>query len=196
MNELLKRLGVSPEIQAFFSLSADLTFNYGDDVEEFDEAFHRVPTTQNLWVAGAEQADHIIITYSAMEAVAFLCFNRHRYPNLGQLAFIAIGNKLQPEQVTWIRQTYPGANFTMVFGRQMIDQITAIKLAAGIKKFPVQVYYENDRVIILHHNVQRVFDAERLSLHAFQETFGLRPRFRTGKPIQALTFLDQLKNNL
>jgi len=196
MNEVLKRLGISPEIQALFGLSTELIFNYGDDVEEFGEGLHRVPTTQNLWVAGAELANHIVITYSAMEAIAFISINRHRYPKLEQLAFVAIGNKLQAEQVAWIRKTYPGRKFTLVFGCQMIDQITAIKLAAGIKNFPIKVYLENNKVIIRHHTEQRVFDADRLSLHAFQEAFGLRPRLRTGKPIQVLTFLDQLKSNL
>ncbi|MBS1527701.1 MAG: hypothetical protein JST19_18795 [Bacteroidetes bacterium] len=196
MNEVLNRLGISPEIQAFFGLSTKLIFYYGDDVEEFSEAFHRVPTTRNLWVAGAELANHIVITYSAMEAIAFISTNRHRYQKLEQLAFVAIGNKLQAEQIDWIRNTYPGRKLTLVFGRQVIDQITAIKLAAGIKNFAIRVYFENNKVIIRHHAEQRVFDADRLSLHEFQEAFGLRPRLNTGKPIKALTFLDQLKTNL
>ena len=79
MNEVLKRLGISPEIQALFNLSTELIFNYGDDVEEFGEGLHRVPTTQNLWVAGAELANHIVITY----LIIFKCETRK--PSFGSV---------------------------------------------------------------------------------------------------------------
>src|SRR5258708_5494632 len=124
MNALLTRLGVPPEIQAFFNASAELSFNYGDTDEYYGDGVHKVPTTQNLWVAGNETASNVIITYSAMEAIAFITINRQHYPKLEQLTFIAIGNKLQPEQVNWIVQNFRKRRFTLVFGKDLIGHIT------------------------------------------------------------------------
>jgi voltage-gated potassium channel Kch len=195
MNALLTRLGVPPEIQAFFNASAELSFNYGDTNEHYGDGIHKVPTTQNLWVAGNETASNVIITYSAMEAIAFITINRQRYPNLEQLAFIAIGNKLQPEQVNWIMQNFHKRRFTLVFGKDLIGHITDIKLAAGLKNITIRVFHANHTVMIYRYDELRFFEDERLSLHAFQQAFGLRGRICTRKPIKTLTFLDQLKHD-
>src|SRR5258708_11234995 len=107
MNDLLTGLGIPSEVQAFFNATANLSFSYGDQYECYDAGFHIVPSTQNLWVAGTQNATHLIITYSVMEAMAFITLNRHRYPWLEQLAFVAIGNRLHVEQVDWVRQNFP-----------------------------------------------------------------------------------------
>jgi hypothetical protein len=193
MNALLTRLGVSPEIQAFFNASDELTFNYGDTREHYGDGFHKVPTTQNLWVAGNETASNVIITYSAMEAIAFITINRQRYPKMEQLAFIAVGNRLQPEQVDWIRQNFPGRRFTLVHGKDLLGHITDIKLAAGLKNIAIRIFHANHKVIIYRKDQLHIFNNERLSLHAFQQAFGLRSGIRTRKPAHSLTFLDQLK---
>ncbi|MEO6849044.1 MAG: hypothetical protein ABI166_00375 [Mucilaginibacter sp.] len=193
MNTLLTGLGISPEIQAFFNAAADLSFSYGDQMENYGEGFHTVPSTRNLWVAGTHNATHVVIAYSVMEAIAFITLNRHRYHRLEQLAFIAIGNRLHSEQANWIRENFPGRKFTLVFGKDLIGHITDIKLAAGIKNIPIRVFFSDNEVLIYRDKVLRVFNQDQTSLHAFQEAFGIRPRFRTAKPVQSLTFLDQLK---
>jgi hypothetical protein len=196
MNQLLTRLGIPSEVQAFFNIADDLTFNYGDQVERYDDGFHIVPSTQNLWFAGSQNATHVIITYSVMEAMAFITLNRHRYPRLEQLAFIAIGNKYHPEQANWIRENFMRRKFTLVFGKDLIGHITDIKLTAGIKNIAIRIFYSGNEILIYHGNLLDVFNTEQVSLHSFQEAFGIRPRFRTGKPVRSSTFLDQLKNDV
>jgi hypothetical protein len=193
MNHLLTRLGIPLEIQAFFNATADLSFFYGDQYERYGESFHIVPSTTNLWFAGTQNATHLIITYSVMEAMAFITLNRHRYPRLEQLAFVAIGNRLHVEQGDWIRQSFPGRMVTLVFGKDLVGQITDIKLAAAIKNIPIRVIYTDAEIHIYRGRYLQVFGQEQVSLHGFQEAFGIRPRFRTGKPVNSLTFLDQLK---
>lgn len=193
MNRILTGLGIPLEVQAFFNVSSDLSFSYGDQYEHYDVGFHIVPSTQNLWVAGTQNATHLIITYSVMEAMTFITLNRHRYPRLEQLAFVAIGNRLHTEQGDWIRQSFPGRKVTLVFGKDLIGHITDIKLAAIIKNIPIRIIYKDSEIHIYRNKCLRVFNQEQISLHAFQEAFGIRPRFRTGKPVQSLTFLDQLK---
>lgn len=195
MNPILTGLGIPSEIQAFFSATADLSFYYGDQYERYGKRFHIVPSTQNLWFAGTQNATHLIITYSVMEAMAFITFNRHRYPRMEQLAFIAIGNKLHAEQGDWIRQSFLGRKVILVFGKDMVGQITDIKLTAAIKNIPIRILYNDRGIHIYCKNCWKVFSQELISLHAFQEAFGIRPRFRTGKPVQSLTFLDQLKHD-
>lgn len=195
MNALLDRLGIPPEIRAFFNVPADLCFSYVDQQEVYGQDFHRVPSTSNLWVARGDYATHIVITYSVMEAMAFITLNRHRYPRLEQLAFIAIGNRLHPRQSKWIRENFPKRKYTLVFGRDLLGRLTDIKLAAGISNVPARIYHSGTEIMIYRGNKSGAFNAEELSLHAFQEAFGIRPRFRTAKPVQSLTFLDQLKND-
>lgn len=196
MNHLLTRLGVPPEIQAFFNTpAAGLSFSYGDQEELYGEDFHIVPSTQNLWVAGSDNVSHVVITYSVMEAMAFATLNLHRFPRLGHMAFIAIGNRLHAEQADWIRKNYPGRKFTLVFGNDLVGHITAIKLAGGIRNIPVQVFLSGAQVYIHTGKKQVMIDAGQLSLYAFEEAFGLRPRFRTPRPRLALTFLEQLQNS-
>ncbi|MBB6107845.1 hypothetical protein SAMN05421821_101243 [Mucilaginibacter lappiensis] len=195
MNQILTRLGISSEIQAFFNVPSNLSFSYGDQHEQFDVDFHRVPATQNIWFAGTQNATHLIITYSVMEAMAFITLTRPRYPRLEQLAFVAIGNRFHAAQAHWIRQNFPGRKVTLVFGKDLIGRITDIKLAAAIKNIPIRIIHSNTKILVYRDNWVQIFSQDLISLHAFQEAFGIRPRFRTGKPPQSLTFLDQLKND-
>lgn len=193
MNALLTRLGVPPEIQAFFCATDRLLFNYGYQQEHYGEGFHTVPSTPNLWVAGSNYATQVIIAHSAMELMAFITMNRHRCPRLEQLAFIAIGNRLYAEQAIWIRKNYPGRKFTLVFGNDLIGHLTDIKLTAGIKNIAIRVFHSGNEIIIYRGDLLKAFSQDEISLHAFQQAFSIRPRFSTRKPVQSLTFLDQLK---
>jgi hypothetical protein len=195
MNPLLTGLGVPAEVQAFFQISEELLFSYGDVQEHFNCDLHKIPTTQNIWMAGEFTASEVIITYCAMEAIAFLTTNFSRCPNLSGLAFVAIGNKLQQAQIKWIRETFPNRKFTMVFGNDPLALITDIKLAAGLKNVPVKIQHSNSKLLIRCGNVLRVFDEDKISFYAFQTAFGIRGKIRTRKPNGTLTFLDQLKND-
>jgi hypothetical protein len=193
MNRILTGLGLPLEVQAFFNVSSDLSFNYGDQLECYEDGIHVVPSTQNLWLAGSQNATHLIISYSVMEMMAFITLNRHRYPRLENLAFIAIGNRLHTEQGDWIRQSFPGRKIILVFGKDLIGHLTDIKITAAIKNIAVRVLYINTEIHLYKDKTLCVFNQEQVSLHAFQEAFSIRPRFRTAKPVHSLTFLDQLK---
>jgi hypothetical protein len=195
MNELLTRLGVPLDIQAFFNCSGELVFHYGDTYEHYGEGFHKIPTTGNLWIAGDPTAADVIVTFCAMEAIAFITVNRHRYPKLAELAFIAIGNKLQVEQANWIKQRFRKRKFTLAFGGDLLGHLTDIKLGAALRYLPIAIQHSNYKVSIYCRDQLRVFDEDRISYHAFQLAFGIRGKIRTRKSIKTLTFLDQLKND-
>ena len=58
MHPYLTRLGVLPEVQALFEDSyhtaghGDLIFDYGDAVEHYGMAFHKIPVSNHCWLAG------------------------------------------------------------------------------------------------------------------------------------------------
>jgi hypothetical protein len=193
MNKLLSRLGVPPEIQSHFRVSPDLRFPYGQDEEHFGENFHKVPTTRNLWVAGSPQAGHVVVLHSAIEAIALVTLKRHRFLRLETAAFAAIGNRLYRAQGDYLRKQFPERKFTLAFGNDLLGRLTAVKMAALIRDFPLRLVFSGNAVRVSSANSTIVYTADRLSLHAVQEDFGLRPRFRTAAPSGALTFLDQLK---
>jgi hypothetical protein len=194
MNALLTRLGVPPDIQAFFKPSDPISFDYGGADELFDLDFHKVPTTANLWMAGELTAAEVIISFCAMEALAYLTINRMRHGNLDKLACIAVGNRLQKPQWKWIREQFPARKFTLVFGADFLGRLTDIKLGAGLKNIPLNLQHSNSKILIYHGARLRVFDEDKISFDAFQRAFGIRSRIRTRKPAQHLTFLEQLKH--
>ena len=126
MNPVLAQLGVPDAVQDFFNVN-ELLFNYGGHFEHFDTSFHRVPTTTNLWLAGKDLSREVIITATAMEAIAYLSVNLHRFPDLDALTFIAIGNLPHPEQLKWIASHYPKRKYTLVFGKDLLGRLADIR---------------------------------------------------------------------
>ena len=192
MNHHLTGLGVPAVVQAFFS-TGDLCFSYGDDYELFGEGFHRVPTTPNLWIAGKELSRELVITSSAMEAIAYLSVSLHRYPYLDHLSFIAIGNLPNYAQLSWIRSNYPKQKFTLVFGKDLLGRLADIRVAAGLKHHRAKMTHLGQEIQISYRNILYTFGQDRLSLSAFEKATGLRTGFRTAKPKGFDTYLQQLK---
>ncbi|QXV63678.1 hypothetical protein INP83_11200 [Mucilaginibacter sp. 21P] len=192
ISELL-HFGVPPQVLKFFAAEEPI-FDFGDDAEYFTADCHRLPVTRNLWTAGDPLARQVVITYSAMEAIAFLTVKRSAYRNHQDLFFIAIGSRLRPEQLQWIRQNLKGRNFTLVFGNDLLGKLTDIKVAAGIRNKMLSICYQAGEVEIRLKARKIIFEAEKLSLHVFEEAFGIRTKVRTCKPACDLTFLNQLKN--
>jgi hypothetical protein len=193
MNQLLNKLGVPPEVQSFFQASGDLRFNYGVEEEHFGGDFHKVPSTRNLWIAGSPQAAQVVVLHSAMEAIALVTLKRHRFLRLETVAFAAIGNRLYHAQGDYLRKHFPGRKFTLAFGNDLLGRLTAVKMAALIRGLPLHLVFAGNAVRVSSRGRTFVYTTDRLSLHAVQEDFGLRPRFRTALPSGAFTFLDQLK---
>ena len=192
MNPVLAQLGVPEAVQDFFHIG-ELFFNYGGHFEHFDTSFHRVPTTTNLWLAGKDLSREVIITATAMEAIAYLSINLHRYPNLDALTFIAIGNLPHPAQLKWIASNYPKRKYTLVFGKDLLGRLTDIRVAAGLQNRTIRLLRSDSKIQISCNNQQYEFEPESLSLSAFENASGLRTGYRTAKPKDFDTYLDQLK---
>lgn len=193
MNALLTALGVPNAVQEFFDID-ELVFSYGEHFEHYDKGFHRVPTTKNLWLAGSAVTREVIITSTAMEAIAYLTVNLNSYPNLQSLSFIAIGNLPHPGQLNWIKTHFPKRKFTLVFGKDLLGKLADIRVAAGLFYKPVRLLRSEIQIQILCGQQVYRFDQETISLNSFEKATGIRTGVRTAKSKEFDTFLDQLKH--
>ena len=144
----LTHLGVRQEVQDFFApfIRSDnnnnLLFDYGDVVEHFGMAFHRIPVSENFWIAGSTNfstVSQVVICSSAMEAIAFFHYNYYRCSRPGQLLFLSTGTQPMAEQFLWLRNNLADKEFLLVFGDDLLGRIAALKTAAAIRALPLSV---------------------------------------------------------
>jgi hypothetical protein len=192
MNDLLTALGVSPQVQALFNIG-DLVFDYGDSFEQFECGFHKVPACQNLWRSGNEFASQVIITNSVMEAVAFAQLNLQKNPDLDALFFISIGNGFYPAKLNWIRKRLKKRKFTLVFGDDLLGRLQDIKVATALRNRKVTLHWSDPNITIKTGARNFKMNSDKISLASFEREAGIRTAVRTSKPLNRMTFLEQLK---
>jgi len=194
MNALLTGLGVPLSIQEFFQ-TGELLFNYGGNFEEFTPCAHRIPTTRHLWIAGDHLSSQVIITHSAMEAIAYLTLNMHRYPLLKGITCVAIGNLPHDGQLNWIRSHFQKQKYTLVFGNELLGVLADIRVAAGLAGKKVTFRNHAGMIRICLNRICYQLPPNSLSLSVFEKTASIRTGCRTVKPKIFNSFLDQLKHD-
>jgi hypothetical protein len=192
MHSFLTGLGVPVELQAHLNISEPL-FSYGNDIEYFGPGIHLVPTTPHLWMAGNTMAKEVIVTSAAMEAIAFLVLNVHRYPLLSSITLIALGNLPHPGQLAWLRTNCQKRKITLVFGNDLLGRLADIIVAAGIRNKPVRLHWGRERVWVTAASRHFEADPDYLTLNTFEKACGIRTGIRTSKPNHFDTYLQQLK---
>ncbi|QKJ28362.1 hypothetical protein HQ865_00825 [Mucilaginibacter mali] len=203
MHPYLTRLGIRPEVQLFFRpfYSSDalgnLVFAYGAEAEHFGFAFHKVPVTDTFWLAcnlQFSQVRLVILSASALDAVSWLNKKLPAFPQTENLLFLALGAGVSDAQVLWIRAHLPGKTFRLLFGRDLLGRMADLKLAAGIKGWPLSVYSgEGEQVVISFRQRHFSFSQEQFSLAAFERAAGVRFGVAADKPKVYNTFFDELK---
>jgi len=202
MHPYLTKLGVRPEVQEFFGnyykpdSFGDLVFPYGTDMEHFGLAFHKVPDTNELWVAGNPnicQVRQVIIGSSAMEAVAFLHFNYMAFRQTDNLLFLSTGTKPRPGHLQWIRDNLQGKIISFVFSNDLLGRVCDLKIAAAIRALPLSVAYQNDGISVRFKLKTYHFTEEEISLNAFEKKCGYRFLIKTYKAKKHNSYLTWLK---
>ncbi len=204
MHPYFSRLQVRPEVQEFFKPNytvdrlGNLVFPYGEPFEHFGFAFHKVPASEHLWIAGNtnySQVRQVIICSSAMEAISWLNKNYHSFPITDNLLFLATGAGVQTKHILWIKVHLPGKEFYMVFGRDMLGRIADVKTAAGLRGWPLEIYHEGDNIVVSFRSRIFVFNQEKFSLNSFEKAAGYRFHITAYKPKGFDSFFDELKAN-
>lgn len=191
MNSLLTELGVPPELQALFN-NTDCLFDFGDSHEHFGQGFHRVPTSQNVWRASRDCVTEVIITHSAMEAVAYITLNSYSHSVIENIGFIAIGNYPHALQTGWIRDTFKKRKITLVFGNCLLGILADIRVVAGLRSLQLRMTLDGNCIKLESKGLTHSIEQGSLSLYLFEKAFGIRSGIKTSKPKNHLTYLDQL----
>lgn len=203
MHPYFTRLRVRSEVQRFFRPFYDvddignLLFAYGEDWEHFGFAFHKVPVTDSLWLAGNvhfPQVHLVILSASALDAVAWLNKKLPRFPQIENVLFVSLGAGISDKQVLWIREHLAGKRYRLLFGNDLLGRMADLKLAAAIRGWPISLYLaEKGQVIIDFRSRHFSFSQENFSLFAFEKMAGVRFGVRTDKPKSFNTFFDELR---
>lgn len=205
MHPYLTRLGVRPEVQEFFKpyftddRTGNLVFSYHDAIEHFGFAFHRVPVSQNLWIAGDanfSMIKQVFVCASAMDAVAYLNLNFASFKYTDSLLFLATGAKPNAAQIKWINQNLKDKIFTLLFSKDLLGCICDLKIAAGIRRMPVAIsLLSEESLLVIFRFKQYSFQANTFSLNAFEKSAKYRLNIRAQKPKNFDNYLAQLQAN-
>lgn len=201
MHPYLARLGVLHEVQAFFDEhydtlpNGDLGFDFGDGLEIYGFAYHRLPVSKSCWTAGnlsLGQVRQVFISFSALEAVAWLN-KKYAFIKRERLLFIALGRRVGAAHIRYIREHLAGRDINFLVGRDLAGQVTALKLAAAIRRQPLQVHLlAEENVQVTFRGQTFVFGAADFSLTAFERAAGFRFDMPALRPRQYNSFLDEL----
>jgi hypothetical protein len=202
MHPYLMRLGVRPEVQAFFAPfysdnSGDLVFQQGNYREHFGLSFHRVQAGNDLWIAGESDlalAARAFISHSVMDIIAFLHYYGHTLANWDRAVFIATGASLTAAQLRWISDNLADKSLTLLFPADLPGAVADLKVAAAFRRVPAAAFLsEKERLKICFRNKIFEFDRPAFSLSAFEKVSGSRFNVATRKPKHGASFLEQLR---
>jgi len=201
MHPYLTRLGVRPEVQAFFAPyysadSGDLLFQQGNYREHFGLAFHRVQAANDLWIAGEPNLAVIsraFVSPSAMDLIAFLHYYAHTLC-LSEAVFIAIGTHPATAQLRWVSDNLAGKPLTLLFPADVLGAIADLKIAAAFRRMPAAAFLaEKERLHICFRSKIFAFDQPGFSLSVFERAAKYRFNVTTRKPKHGASFLEQLR---
>lgn len=203
MHPYFTRLGIRPEVQDFFrpfyrvDAIGNLLFTYGDETEHFGFAFHKVPVTDGFWLAGNLQFSQVrlvILSASALDAVSWLNKKAAAFPQTGNLLFVSLGAGVSEAALLWIRKHLAGKQFRLLFGRDLLGRMADLKLAAGIRGWPLSVYLgEGEQAVVCFRQHHFSFSQEKFSVAAFEKDAGVRFGIAADKPKVHNSFFDEHK---
>jgi hypothetical protein len=188
----LDKLGIHAKVQAFFKphftvQKNTILFPYENDYEHAGPDFHRIPITEDRWTAGEPAlATQLIISGSAMDAIAWLNQNHIRFRNLDALYFLVMGAVPFPMLYATLKTIH------LIFSKDPTGALCDLKLASYIRNKPLKVTHHKNYYQIQFENEQ--FELNKLSLNALEKTTGYNFRIRTHKPKNANTFYEELRN--
>ncbi|HZY39756.1 MAG TPA: hypothetical protein VFE53_24040 [Mucilaginibacter sp.] len=198
MHPYLQRLGVLPEVQSFFQPFwfpglSDLVFNYGNTCEHYGIAFHRIPVTEELWIAGNQPtARHVFICGSAMDAIAWLHYHLANFNQTDNLLFVSVGASPCKTQIMWINEHLNNKQFHLIFSRDSLGCCCDLKIAAGLRKMPLIISASGQQLLVNFGMKDYLFD--HLSLSALEKAAGFHFNIPAHKAKTANTYFEHLKH--
>jgi hypothetical protein len=203
MHPYLTRLGIMPEVQAFFRPfyfsddAGNLCFPYGKEDEQYGFAFHRVPITDDLWLAGnlhTSQVRLAIVSASALDAAAWLNKKYFSFADFGGLLFVSFGAGVSEAHIKWLSENLKGAQLRMIFAKDLLGRCADLKVAAAIRSLPLSIYVaQAEQIIVVFRSRKFIFSQEAITLNAFEKAARFRFGISATKPRSHNTFFDELR---
>ncbi|MFS2185646.1 hypothetical protein ACCC92_03170 [Mucilaginibacter sp. Mucisp84] len=203
MHPYLLRLGVRREVREFFApyfhsdAGGNLLFDYGDATEYFGLVYHRIPVSENCWLAGNPDFNMISLVFicsSAMEAIAFYHFRYAFYPQPERLLFLSVGTRPNISQFRWIIENLPGKQYLLVFGNSLLDKAGEVVTAAALAEMPLTLTFINEEVQVRFRLKEYLITAKAFSLNAIEKLSGRRFAAKTARAKNSADYLTQLKS--
>ena len=203
MHAYLTRLGVKQEVQAFFNGcynaddAGDLCFSYGNEDEHYGFAFHKVPVTDGLWLAGnlhTSQVRLVILSLSALDAVAWLNKKHFSFADTNGLLFVSFGAAVREAHLRWLSENLGRAQLRMIFPKDLLGRCADLKVAAAIHGLQLSLHLEEkEQVVIVFRSQTYHIAQDALSLNAFEKNAGFRFGVPAIKSRSHNTFFDELR---
>jgi hypothetical protein len=200
MHPYLTRIGIKAEVQHIFApftkedTVGDLLFDYGDGLEHFSLAFHRVPVSVNFWMAGnryLSQVAEVIISGSALDAVSWLNKKSFSLLAANRVLFLATGAGIHPFQLQWLRLNVQHKSIRLLYGKDLLGRITDLKIAATLRAEPLEIFNDDGRIVTRFRNKSFSFSQESFSVNAFEKASGYRFNLACDKPHSQNTFIEE-----
>jgi hypothetical protein len=196
----LERLDIHPNVRSFFEpfihkiTAEEIIIDYHDSIEHAAADFHRIPITENHWTAGGPAtAGQLIISSSAMDAIAWLNQNHTRYRNLNDLSFISLGAYPTTTHAEIIQQHAPQKKLHFLFSNDPTGALCDLKLASCIRRFPLKIIHQDGQYHLLFQH--KLYIINHLSLNALEKASRRNFHIRTHKPQKHGTYYQQLRQH-
>lgn len=169
-------------------------------MEYWSDAMHRIPASQEMWLANATYPDLITDLYIGCSAADLVCFTSQRPQGLlkhpEQLAYAALGLLPNTQQVNHLKALFPFARWHLLFTPDLLGKIADASIAAWLKTNRVSFRLSADRITARYRDRLFQFEPDSFSLHRFELATGMRSGVRTHKPPRGyLSFSDLQKTN-
>jgi len=171
-----------------------LDFLFSDGISEsFHLGKQQLATSSGIWYRspGLITCSSLYVCASVMEAVAFAVLQERKLADLDQSCWVVFGlNCPLPGAVP---EFCFGRRINLLFGRDLLDVLRAVKICVSLKGFSVHFHLLEDQLSCQFRSRSYIFPVEGFSLSRFKQATGFRDYSSLKRPLAADSFLDQLR---
>ncbi len=171
-----------------------LHFVFSDGVSEsLHEGRHQLAKSSGIWYRPPDlfAVSRLYICSSAMEALAFAVLQHGKLADLDQSCWMVFGLNCRIPHA--IPEFCFGRKVNLLFGRDLLDVLRAVKICVALKGFTVRFHLRGDNLACRFRGRSHLFSVEGFSLSRFKQATGIRDYSKMMRPLGADSFLDQLR---
>jgi len=171
-----------------------LDFVFSDGISEsFHLGQHQMGISSGIWYSspGLLTCGSVYVCSSAIEAVAFTVLMGKKLADLDQYCWIVFGLNCPLPAI--VPEFCFGRKINLLFGRDLLDVLRAVKICVSLKGFSVQFRLCEDRLSCRFRGRSYTFPVEGFSLSRFKQATGFRDHSSMKRPLGADSYFDQMR---